>query len=370
MANRPAGCKGFAWLLSLLCAASCASPEQLSSRPEELSLARRESALETLDRGFLKGVNLPWNHYGDFGIHPWWGKMYDPGRFYDFFQECKRYGVNAVRIWIFADGRTSPEWASEGEVSGLDERFLPDIDDMLGKAAEAGIGVIAVLWDFMVFNDHRSGDGPHAGMHGPMFWDYDQTSRYLDRALIPLVSRYKDNPALIGWEIMNEPEWGMQINGGGSAAQTIGEWSMRRFVARNAVAVHEHGGGKLVTVGSASWKFNSDLDWRTNYWSDDALKETVDWDSAATLDFYQVHYYDWMHPHSDPFYYARDYFRTGGKPVLIGEATPKTAYYSPDAMLQRAKQGGYAGVLFWSYSANDGYGSWWDFRDAIQRFTP
>ena len=361
MAIRLDGCKGFALFVCFTCLPGCTSPEWL---------AQAQVPLESLERGFLKGVNLPWNHYGDFGLHPWWGRMYDPNKFSYFFKEARKYGVNTVRIWLFGDGRTSPEWQSEGEVCGLDESFFPDVDDMLGKAQEQGIGVIFVLWDFMAFNDHRPDAGPQAGMHGPMFWDYDQTTHYLNRALIPLVQRYQDNPALLAWEIMNEPEWAMQVEGGGSAAQTINEWSMRRFVARNAIAIHQHGGGKPVTLGSASWKYNSDLDWRTNYWSDDQLMSTVDWDSRAFLDFYQVHYYDWMHPHSDPFYYPKDFFRIGGKAVLIGEASPKTSYYSPDSMLQKGWQGGYGGVLFWSYSANDGFGNWQDFRDALWRFNP
>ena len=79
------------------------------------------------------------------------------------------------------------------------------------------------------------------------------------RVQIPNVARggsYAGNPAIFAWDIMNEPEWAINETGQATTYQKLDLISMQRFVGRCAAAIHEHGGGALVTLGSASIKWN------------------------------------------------------------------------------------------------------------------
>ena len=81
---------------------------------------------------FINGVNVPWNSFGsDMGTHYQWGALYSPSFFTTFFQACKSYGVNCVRLWVHCDGRSSPEFDGKGYVTGLDSNFISNFDDIL-----------------------------------------------------------------------------------------------------------------------------------------------------------------------------------------------------------------------------------------------
>src|SRR5262245_66177507 len=75
---------------------------------------------------FVKGVNLPWNNYGDFGNHYQWGNMYDSAAMESKLRAIAAKNFNTVRIWVYADGRTSPEWSAAtpaGSPTGHDSQF-------------------------------------------------------------------------------------------------------------------------------------------------------------------------------------------------------------------------------------------------------
>ena len=70
---------------------------------------------------------------------------------------------------------------------------------------------------------------------------------------------------------------------------------MQRFAAMIAEAVHTSTSLR-VTVGSASLKWSTVLPGggQAMYWNDTALR-SVHASTLGVLDFYNVHYYDWMH---------------------------------------------------------------------------
>jgi hypothetical protein len=89
--------------------------------------------------------------------------------------------------------------------------------------------------------------------------------------------------------------------------------------------IHNHS-KKYVTLGSACLKWNSDVSPAVgNKWSDKSLRDASG-KSNAQLDFYQIHYYDWMYPYYDPYSKERAYWRLD-KVTLIGE-TGNTGHYS------------------------------------------
>lgn len=300
---------------------------------------------------FMHGMNIPWKNYGwDFGRHPSRGISYDGDWFEEAFKNIADAGGNVARIFLHGDGRASPEFNSIGEVTGLDLSFFPHLDDLLMRAERQGVYLIISLWSFEIVDDLRSCCGRFAGNHADLIREEEKTQGYIDQVLIPMVNRYKDHCALFAWEIMNEPEWA--IAGIGDKGDRVDVGEMQRFVAMLANAIHNNS-EHLVTVGAASLKWNSTYSppCEGNLWGDMALKGAYP-QEGSYLDFYQIHYYDWMKerfanfdPYSRPF----DFWKLD-KPTLIGESPLFSKHYEPKEMTDRTYLNGYAGNLFWAYA--------------------
>ena len=92
---------------------------------------------------WLLGVNYPWLHYGhDFGQAAWpngsW--TYDGAasaasrqHIEQDFTYLKSKGVHVIRWFLFADGRSSPEFDADGNVTGFDEYFYDDLRQSTNK---------------------------------------------------------------------------------------------------------------------------------------------------------------------------------------------------------------------------------------------
>ncbi|MBN1128908.1 MAG: cellulase family glycosylhydrolase [Chitinispirillaceae bacterium] len=320
---------------------------------------------------YINGINVPWNSFGsDVGTHHEWGALYSPSFFTTFFQACKSSGVNCVRLWIHCDGRSSPEFDANGRVTGLDTNFLSDFDDLLRIACGNNVMVMPCLWSFDMTKDFTGTAGKYAGMHADLIQDTSKTRSYINNALIPMVKHLANASNLFAWEIINEPEW--SISGPGNTVQLVSAREMTRFCAMIAEAIHLNC-DKMVTVGSACLKWHSSRQppADAHYWSDSAFKAAYN-KPQAFLDFYQVHYYDWMFNADwgyDPFQTTKStaYWKLD-KPTIVGESPGKAGNYTVKQMVDNAFANGYAGIMPWSYNANDGHGSWNECKNELKAF--
>ena len=261
---------------------------------------------------YLNGANSPWNYFNEFGStdngdysHAWWNSE---------FVRLKAAGINSVRIWISCDGTEQPATDANGVV-GVNAQFWSDVDDLMALATTHQIYVMATMMSF----DHAN----------PWIWDYNTNAHstifhnwlamfnsvagvqaMIDRYLLPFVLRYQDNPYLYAIDLCNEPEWINQNYGSESWA------NLQRYAARAAAAIHRSGSPVLVTIGSAGVKWNSNR-YENNYWSDANLQAQFA-DSQARLDFYQIHYYQWMEPWYPLLPSAAGHQLTD-RPLVLGE---------------------------------------------------
>lgn len=315
---------------------------------------------------FLNGVNVPWNAFGtDVGSHPTWGVLYNPAFFDSLFSAVAKAGGNSVRWWVHCDGRSTPEFDDQGMVTGLDSGFIPHFDAILSAAQKHGILVMPCLWSFDMAKDFTASAGPFAGKHIKLITDTAYTRSYIDKVLAPLAQRYADHPALVAWEICNEPEW--MLDKDGSTLQRATALQLQAWTGRLAAAIHRVAPKALVTTGSASLKWNWDNPTGTerNLWSDSALTEAAG-DPLAKLDFYQVHYYSWMRGSGwtySPFDKKASAWNLD-KPVMIGEfpGISEAGYRTGVQFYRNAVDSSYAGAMAWSYSGVDEFGAW----DGIQ----
>lgn len=316
---------------------------------------------------FINGVNLPWNKFGwDFGHYEREGVSYKSETFERAFAELEENGVNCIRMWIHCDGRASPEFDENGYVTGFDDNFFEHMDDFLEHAEQHNLMVIFVLWSHDLFEDRRQKSGRFAGMHADLITEEAKLQSYLDNALQPMIQRYKDQCNLLAWEIINEPEWAMKVPFGGGTEQVVEAKEMQYFVGRCIETIRAEAPHQLITVGSASFMWNSSvLPQYKNYWSDQVFEDLGFNPRQVYLDFYSPHYYEWMSSAVSPFgKHVSDWAL--GKPVLIGECRASDKQLSAKERLQKIWDSDYAGILFWSYNAKDDISDWDGCKDALK----
>ena len=318
---------------------------------------------------FINGINAPWNHFGaDIGSHDEWGSLFDESYFDTFLKECQAQGVNCARWWIHCDGRANPEFNVDGSVTGLDENFIDQFNAVNNLALSYNVMLMPCLWSFDMLKDYTSGAGVWAGLHHDLVEDDDKTKSYINNALIPFLSGIEQTCNILAIDIINEPEWGMKGSRGAGVDAAVSKDDMQRFVGRIAAAIHENSDIKT-TLGSTSLNYVSEVDpAKKPLWSDYSLQSAAANDKAF-LDFYQIHYYDWMFWKGwNPFLLNYEYWELD-KPCIIGEYPAMNGIYKPEQMVQLSFSKKWGGHMPWSYSANDGHGNWEAVKNAIQELT-
>lgn len=267
---------------------------------------------------FTVGVNYPWHRYGiDFGETAWGahGVDHSYSRVEDDLRALSGAGVEAVRWFLFADGRAAPDFSADGTPTGLSESFYRDLDAALSIADDADIQILFVLLDYCWGLPAESSDGVQMFGRGEVLSDARQRAALEDAVLRPLLQHVGDHPAVLGWEVMNEPEW------------ILDDLPEADTAIDDIVAVIRAESALPVTVGSAS---RQELERR---WL------------GRGLDWLQLHAY------TDPLLLPDAAEISADAPILIGEFA--TAWEDEAAVLDHAWASGYSGAWGWSFRAED-----------------
>ena len=304
------------------------------------------------ERIYFNGVNTPWDHWNDFGGASGWNN-FDVDFWDQEFAKLAAAGINSCRVWITCNGENDGFVYDNGRVTGMTEQFWQDCDALLELANTHGIYIMASLLSF----DHAKDEFAYHHLWRDVFSDADAAQACIDHFILPFVDRYKDDPALYAVDLCNEIEWIHESSDMGQLPWT----GLQQFVAMAAAAIHRSESPVLVTMGTASVKWNSDV-FDGNYWSDAALQSVVN-DPEAFLDFYQLHYYDWMHPWFGAPNHDRsvaDYQLTD-RPVVVGEMPIDPIHFGGDGVSMTLAESyefmlaaGYQGHYPWSSNAVGG----------------
>jgi hypothetical protein len=257
------------------------------------------------------------------------------GAQFDYAREITSRNWSLTRFFIFGDGRAAPSFDAGGRVVGLDDAFWRDFDVLVDTAARQRVSLIPVLLDYGWCANPHDVSGVRLGGHADVIRDVAKRQTFLDRALRPLLERYADHPAIYAWEVCNEPEW--IVSELPEALQDghdlVAHDEMRSFIRGCAEYIHRTTRTHLVTLGSArrTW---------VRLWT------------GCGLDLYQFHWYN-AHRREEPFPWPPyDELRLD-KPCFIGEVPTRGTRLTRGQFLAAAQQGGYSGLLFWSYGAGD-----------------
>jgi hypothetical protein len=295
---------------------------------------------------YLLGVNYPFHRYGnDFGGNAWGSYgVHDPSTYAAVdadFARMSSLGVRTVRWFVFADGRAGITYDAAGMPSGLDEFVTKDFDAALEIAQRHNIGLDLVLLDFRFVWDANVENGVQLGGHASVLGTPAGQQALIRNVFEPVFRRYANHPAILSWEVMNEPEWALQDAGTvdrEKVSQPLTLKTFRDFARLTVNKVHDVA-RTYATIGCA------DMKWAQNW-------------MGLGLDYYQVHYYDWMQPYSsDNLFAMRAEWLRLDRPVVVGEFP---ADHSKVAglrdYLNTWYMNGYAGAWAWSFRADTTWG--------------
>ncbi|MBI2684972.1 MAG: hypothetical protein HYX27_01555 [Acidobacteria bacterium] len=172
------------------------------------------------------------------------------------FAAIATHNATILRWFVLNDGRgvmdrSGPKhWNSAALRAGLD------------AAQQHGLSVLLVLLDHtFCFREEQAGDSVKQG-HGLWFKDASLFDRLLGQLLEPLIMEVGTHPAVLGFELLNEPEmamrrrawWFGKVTGVGSSLVpkewqlSVGEMRARMSLVADAA----HRTGKQFSVGSMS----------------------------------------------------------------------------------------------------------------------
>jgi hypothetical protein len=301
-------------------------------------------------RRFMVGVNYPWQNFGaDFGGVSKWevaGVSRIPGTHVSLLADMKAHGADVVRWWVLPDFRSDAVVFDEaGNIVGLGGTAVADIQKALAIAGDTGVHLMFCLFSFDAFRPTSQTSGVRIESLAPIVRDPAARRALVDLVVRPLaraVQRSPQQDRLVAWDLINEPEWAMKgKNPYGDPAYTptpgldpVEHAQMEAFVAEVGAALKEETPGVKLTLGSVGVKW-------AHAWKN------------VGLDFYQVHWYDWLETRW-PHVGTPESYGLGDKPVVVGEfpaagMAGKTFYEL--ASTWSAK--GYAGALGWSYHTMD-----------------
>ncbi|PAP76005.1 discoidin domain-containing protein [Rubrivirga marina] len=263
---------------------------------------------------WLSGGNVAWVDFArDIGPG-----TTDLARFEEAFSDLHASGGNTMRLWLHTTGDATPAYSATevGAITGPGAGAIEDLEAILDLAWEHEVGLVLCLWSFDMLQNGRS--PAKLAQNRALLESAELTQTYIDNALTPMVEALADHPAIIAWEIFNEPE-GMTGQFGWTP-ERVNMTHVQRFVNQTAGAIHRAAPEALVTNGSWSFRASSDVvpgPNNKNYYSDAELV-AAGGDELGTLDFYSVHYYEWGGTQLSPFHHDADHWGLD-KPIVMAE---------------------------------------------------
>ena len=300
---------------------------------------------------FLNGANIAWRHYAN-EVGP--NAKTDLDYFNRIFSQVRSNGGNSLRLWVHIHGGNTPVW-SGNKVTGPGENTIRDLNKILDCAWTNQVGLILCLWSFDMLQAKFNTEFPGLTARSYAILTNDTCrGAYLTNALIPMVNGLKGHPAIIGWEIFNEPE-GMTPQFGWSDHRVDISY-VQKFVNQAAGTIHR--ADPSAKVSNGAWALfsatdvtlpGSALPGNFNYYRDDRLI-SAGGDIDGTLDFYMVHYYDWAGgANRSPFQHDASVWELT-KPLVVAEFSFVGCTNCGTNFHIALHDRGYAGALDWSFT--------------------
>jgi hypothetical protein len=335
-------CAGGGWAVTHQASPSVARPVTVPFVSPILAPAPVDKLPVAGRPSFWAGVNYPWKTGQDFGTGGWGHSGASDSTTYREidadFANMAAQGVRIVKWRVFSDARYGIQFDPAGNVVGVDEYFMKDIDAALEIAQRHDMYLLFTLFSSGLWTADCQSNGVHLGGQAQTLMDGARRQALIERAVIPLLDRVATTDRVIAYEIIAEPEWGIdELNQQPDARVKLPLGAIRDFVGQVTDAIHQHG-HSLATVESN--RFSNMSNWQ-----------------RLGLDYYSFSWYDWLEayePLATPAAAANL-----DRPIVLGEyPAGGSAYYTLPAVLDLASSLGYAGAFGWSYWSGDNISHW------------
>lgn len=311
---------------------------------------------------FLSGMNIAWLSSNSFGNDVGDNKI-DINSFTDKVKNVRKAGGNSLRWWLHTDASHSPKIDATGAVTGLGTSTISNMRSALDSAYAYGVVVSMCLFSFdLLVPGSGTGKAAYSSYNldnnYKFLTDTSKITTYLQNGLKPILDSVGSHPAVMCWEVFNEPEGMLASANWSNVTKKIDTSSILRITNRIAGFVHRNS-KKMVSTGIAAFNF-------AGIYSDAKLK-AAGGDNDGFLDFYMVHYYpEWQDQTLSPFQNPSSNWNMD-RPILIGEFPAKswsTGYVYPDGNSPKttktitdafnyAYSNGYVGAMSWAMTQSD-----------------
>jgi hypothetical protein len=271
-----------------------------------------------------------------------------------------------MRWWIHTDASNCPKIDATGTVTGLGLNTIKNLRKALDTAYTYGVVVDMCLFSFdILVPGTGTGKAAYSSFNldnnYKFLTDTSKITTYLNNALKPMLDSVGNHPAVMCWEVFNEPEGMLASANWSHVTKKITQNDILRITNRIAGFVHRNS-KKMASTGIASFQYCTEYS--------TAKLKAAGGDNDGYLDFYMAHYYpEWADASISPFHHPASFWNMD-KPVLIGEFPAndwsttttgpssgqplKTSMKSVDAFAYAYNQG-YAGAMSWAMTEQNSF---------------
>ena len=303
---------------------------------------------------FALGINYAWRDFGtDFGGLSAWSLGGISGNVATYNQDLanmKANGAGVIRWWMFPDFRGDGILMDEADSPiGISEGTVADIQLALELAQRNDVYLVLTLFSFDAFRPSRmEGDVAVPGISALVQSEAGRAA-LIENVVTPIAAAVADSPyasRLLGWDVINEPEWAILAEPGAPAdgqfspnseLTAVSLADMKAFINATLAALGTTTPGALRSVGWAAAKWA---------WA---------FEDVTAVEFNQPHIYSWV---NDYWPYTLTPAEVVGMgypdvPVVMGEFYlldgPFGATPSFETVMNSWYEAGYAGAWPWQY---------------------
>jgi hypothetical protein len=302
---------------------------------------------------FALGINFAWRSFGaDFGGIPKWNQKsvsQAPAVYDADLAKMRASGASVVRWWMFPELRADGiEFDTQGNPTGISDTLRADILKALELAAKHDLHLVLTLFSFDNFRPDREVGGLLIRSAQPLLSDPARRAILIENVVRPVAATAAQSPHianLLGWDLINEPEWAIAPESGVALADNFTPLPELKAVPLPVMKAFLK--EALPVLGQETPSALKSIGWAAAKWA---------WafGDIAGVDFHQPHIYAWVNAWYPFTTKPGDLGYPAGKPTVMGECYLKEMPFSPvttgfATIAETFFQNGYAGFWPWDY---------------------